>query len=63
MLMQMKERDDRLQKNREILETTVANRTRELKMANQDLKENLIQLHEAKEVALDAAKAKFFWPT
>lgn len=58
MLMQMKERDDRLQKNREILETTVANRTRELKMANQDLKENLIQLHEAKEVALDAAKAK-----
>ena len=58
MLMQIKERDDRLQQNRETLEATVANRTRELKMANRDLKENLTQLNEAKEAALDAAKAK-----
>lgn len=58
MLMQIKERDDRLQQNRESLEATVTNRTHELKMANRDLKVNLTQLHDAKEAALDAAKAK-----
>ncbi|USE36322.1 response regulator [Endozoicomonas sp. SCSIO W0465] len=58
MLMQIKERDDRLRQHRENLEATVASRTNELKMANRDLKENLTELNEAKEVALDAAKAK-----
>ncbi|MFK0571167.1 response regulator [Endozoicomonas sp.] len=58
MLMQIKERDDRLRQNRETLEATVANRTRELKMANRDLKENVTQINEAKEAALDAAKTK-----
>ena len=58
MLMQIKERDDRLQQHRENLEATVASRTNELKTANRDLKENLTELNEAKEAALDAAKAK-----
>ncbi len=58
MLAQIKERDDRLQQHRENLEITVASRTHELKVANRDLKENLSELHEAKEAALDAAKAK-----
>jgi len=58
MLAQIKERDDRLQQHRENLEITVASRTHELKVANRDLKENLSELHEAKEAALEAAKAK-----
>ncbi len=58
MLMQIKERDDRLQQHRENLEATVTSRTNELKMANRGLKENLTELNEAKEAALDAVKAK-----
>ena len=58
MLAQIKERDDRLQKHSENLEITVASRTHELNVANRDLKENLSELHEAKEAALAAAKAK-----
>ena len=58
MLAQIKERDDRLQQHSEQLEITVASRTHELKAANRDLKENLSELHEAKEAALTAAKAK-----
>lgn len=58
MLAQIKERDDRLQQHSEQLEITVASRTHELKVANRDLKENLSELHEAKEAALTAAKAK-----
>lgn len=58
MLTQIKERDDRLQQHRENLEITVASRTHELKVANRDLKENLSELHEAKEAALEAAKTK-----
>ncbi len=58
MLAQIKERDDRLQQHSDQLEVTVASRTHELKMANRDLKENLSELHEAKEAALEAAKTK-----
>ena len=58
MLAQIKERDDRLQQHSDQLEITVASRTHELKVANRDLKENLSELHEAKEAALTAAKAK-----
>ncbi len=58
MLLQIKERDDRLQKNQETLEATVTSRTQALKAANRDLKENVTLLNEAKEAALDAAKAK-----
>ncbi|WOG28651.1 ATP-binding protein [Endozoicomonas sp. 8E] len=58
MLMQIKERDQRLQQHRENLEASVAERTRELHSANRELKDNISELHEAKEAALEAAKAK-----
>ncbi|OED41664.1 hypothetical protein ACH42_13255 [Endozoicomonas sp. (ex Bugula neritina AB1)] len=58
MLMQIKERDQRLQQHRENLEGAVEERTQELDIANQELKDNISELHEAKEAALDAAKAK-----
>ena len=58
MLMQIKERDQRLQQHRETLEIAVEERTRELDVTNGELKENIYELHEAKEAALDAAKAK-----
>ncbi|WP_422139078.1 ATP-binding protein [Endozoicomonas sp. ALC020] len=58
MLMQIKERDKRLQQHRENLEASVAERTRELHSANRELKDNISELHEAKEAALEAAKAK-----
>ncbi|WP_257288173.1 ATP-binding protein [Endozoicomonas sp. SESOKO2] len=58
MLMQIKERDRRLQQHRENLEASVAERTRELHSANRDLKDNISELNEAKEAALEAAKAK-----
>lgn len=58
MLMCIKERDQRLQKQRETLEASVAERTRELHDANRDLKENISELREAKEAAFGAAKAK-----
>ena len=58
MMLQIKERDDRLQKNQETLEATVASRTQALKAANRELKENVTLLGEAKEAALDATKAK-----
>ncbi len=58
MLMQIKERDQRLQQHRENLEAAVADRTRELDSTNKELKDNITELHEAKEAALDAAKAK-----
>lgn len=56
--MQIKERDQRLQQHRENLEASVAERTRELHSANRELKDNISELHEAKEAALEAAKAK-----
>ena len=58
MLMQIKERDQRLQQNQENLETAVVERTRELDATNEELKQNITELHEAKEAALEAAKAK-----
>ena len=58
MLMQIKERDQRLQQHRENLEAAVEERTQALDVTNQELKENISELHEAKEAALDAAKAK-----
>ncbi|WP_252178214.1 ATP-binding protein [Endozoicomonas sp. 4G] len=58
MLMQIKERDQRLQQHRENLEASVAERTRKLHSANRELKENISELNEAKEAALEAAKAK-----
>ena len=58
MLMQIKERDQRLQQHRENLETSVTERTRELNNINRELKVNIKELNEAKEAALDAAKAK-----
>ena len=58
MLMQIKERDQQLQQNQENLEAAVTERTRELDAANEELKENITELREAKEAALDAAKAK-----
>ncbi|WP_067583979.1 response regulator [Endozoicomonas ascidiicola] len=58
MLMQIKERDDRLQQHRETLEATVSDRTHELKKANRELKDNISELNNTKESALDAAKAK-----
>ena len=58
MLMQINERDQRLQQHRENLEAAVEERTQELDVTNQELKENISELHEAKEAALDAAKAK-----
>ncbi|MGI9280662.1 MAG: response regulator [Endozoicomonas sp.] len=58
MLMQIKERDQRLQQHRENLEAAVADRTRELHSANRELKDNISELNEAKEAALEAAKAK-----
>ena len=58
MLMQIKERDQQLQQNQENLEAAVTERTQELDAANNELKENITELHEAKEAALDAAKAK-----
>lgn len=58
MLMQIKERDQRLQQHRENLETSVKERTRELHRTNKELKDNISELNEAKEAALEAAKAK-----
>lgn len=58
MLRQIKERDQRLQQHRANLESAVEERTHELDIANQGLKENIKELNEAKEAALDAAKAK-----
>ncbi|MGI9274624.1 MAG: response regulator [Endozoicomonas sp.] len=58
MLMQIKERDQRLQQHRENLEASVAERTRELHNINKELKVSIKELNEAKEAALDAAKAK-----
>lgn len=58
MLMQIQERDQRLQQHRENLEAAVAERTLELGEANKDLKDNIHELNEAKEAALEAAKAK-----
>ncbi|AMO54790.1 hypothetical protein GZ77_19450 [Endozoicomonas montiporae] len=58
MIMRIKERDQRLQQQRETLEASVAERTRELHDANRDLKDNISELREAKEAAFDAAKAK-----
>lgn len=58
MLMRIKERDQRLQQHRENLEASVAERTRELHDTNHELKENITELHEAKEAAYEAAKAK-----
>ncbi|KEQ18186.1 response regulator [Endozoicomonas numazuensis] len=58
MLMQIKERDQRLQQHRENLKASVAERTRELHSANRELKDNISELNEAKEAALEAAKAK-----
>lgn len=58
MMTQVKERDQRLQQHRENLETAVRDRTHELDITNKELKENITELREAKEAALDAAKAK-----
>ena len=58
MLMQIQERDQRLQQHRQNLEAAVTKRTQELDTINEELKENIKELNEAKEVALDAAKAK-----
>ena len=58
MLMQIQERDQRLQQHREDLESAVEERTKELDATNRELKENIYELHEAKEAALEAAKAK-----
>ncbi len=58
LLMHIQERDQRLQQHRENLEASVAERTRELNLTNRELKENISELNEAKEAALEAAKAK-----
>ncbi len=58
MLRQIKKRDLRLQQHSEHLEIAVEQRTQELDAANQELKDSISELHEAKEAALDAAKAK-----
>ena len=58
MLKQIKERDQQLLQNQENLEAAVVERTRELDAANEELNENITELQEAKEAALDAAKAK-----
>ena len=58
LLMHIQERDQRLQQHRENLEASVAERTRELNLTNRELKENITELNEAKEAALEAAKAK-----
>ena len=58
MLMCIKERDQRLQQQRETLEASVAERTRKLHDTNRELKENISELREAKEAAFGAAKAK-----
>ncbi len=58
MLMQIKERDQRLQQHRENLEAAVADRTRELDTINSELKASIKETNEAKDAALEAAKAK-----
>lgn len=58
MLHQITERDLRLQHHREELETAVANRTRELDTKNSQLKDSVEEMNRAKDVAIEAAKAK-----
>ncbi len=58
MLMRINERDQRLQQHRENLEAAVADRTRELDSINSELKASIKETNEAKDAALEAAKAK-----
>ena len=58
MLRQIKKRDRRLQRHREDLEAAVAARTRELDNINSELKVSIREMNEAKDAALEAAKAK-----
>ena len=58
MLTQIQKRDEKLNKHKEELENTVHLRTEALNIANQNLKQAMHDANEAKEAALDAAKAK-----
>ena len=58
MLTQIRKRDEQLSIHREELEKTVELRTTALNLANENLKHAINEATEAKEVALEAAKAK-----
>ena len=58
MLSQIQKRDGKLNKHKEELENTVRLRTEALNIANQNLKQAMSEANDAKEAALDAAKAK-----
>ncbi|MCL6271217.1 response regulator [Sansalvadorimonas sp. 2012CJ34-2] len=58
MLTQIQKRDEKLNKHKEELERTVHLRTEALNIANQNLKQAMTDANDAKEAALDAAKAK-----
>ncbi|GAA4650038.1 hypothetical protein GCM10023116_23210 [Kistimonas scapharcae] len=58
MLEQIRKRDEQLSVHREELEKTVELRTTALNLANENLKHAINEANEAKEVALEAAKAK-----
>ncbi|MBI5468975.1 MAG: response regulator [Deltaproteobacteria bacterium] len=58
MLAQIQERDEKLERHRELLEEKVNTRTAELSKANQELKQTVSELKEAKEAAEAATRAK-----
>jgi len=58
MLEQVHKRDAELQRHKEELEQTVKLRTEALNIANENLQQAMAEANEAKEAALDAAKAK-----
>ena len=58
MLAQIKKSDQRLRQNKEDLEVAVAERTKELDTSNAELQASIIEMNEAKNAALEAAKAK-----
>ena len=58
MLSQIHERDERLEKHREVLEEQVAERTAELSNSNQSLERTVMELNAAKEAAEAANRAK-----
>ncbi len=58
MLQQIQRRDDELKRHKEHLEELVAQRTRELEGANEELEQTVLQLKAAKEEAEAASRAK-----